>query len=99
MTNKGDDIKLRQRTLSEFHGALNQKITRSKHASLILQLYGGDELIHGHTPIPYATDMNPEAVTQARIDVNRLRRNVDGGVYIGSSWFAHIYTSPSQILG
>ena len=90
---RSDDIDQWQRTLIDFsvRGAFNLRISGPKQASLILKMYGGSELIHGHTPIPYTLDVEPNAVIEARNYANGLCWNVDGGIYLGSPGFVYSY--------
>ena len=46
-------------------------------------------MIHGHTPIPYATDSSPEEVTSPWVYANEMCINVDGGIYLGSPGFIY----------
>ena len=65
------------------------EITGQQRARQFLQLYGGDVLIHGHTPIPYARRVEPEAVTSAWSYAGGACLNVDGGIYMGSPGFVY----------
>lgn len=64
-------------------------ITGRKRAEQLLSLYGGDLLIHGHTPIPYARQIDAETVTEAWEYAGGKCLNVDGGMYMGSPGFIH----------
>lgn len=65
------------------------EITGKQRALQILRLYGGDVLIHGHTPIPIAQDSHPEEVNHAWVYADGTCINVDGGIYLGSPGFVH----------
>lgn len=53
----------------------------------ILALYGGQVLVHGHTPISNFTGCTPESVTAAHSYATGLATNVDGGMYLGGCGF------------
>ena len=81
-----------EKTLSAFgeHMAFSSlSITGARRAKQILALYGGDMLIHGHTPIPFARQMEPQDVTEAWLYADDLCLNVDAGMYMGSPGFVH----------
>ncbi len=48
-----------------------------------LATYGGSQIIHGHTPIPYLCDQPIERVTHAHVYADGLAVDVDGGMYKG----------------
>ena len=90
---------LRSRELQRWEAALSEfgehtafsalEITGEQRARQFLKLYGGDVLIHGHTPIPYARNVAPESVTSAWSYAGGACLNVDGGIYLGSPGFVH----------
>lgn len=58
----------------------------------MLETYGGEQIVHGHTPIHYALGMqDPRKVTEPLLYGKRngqaLCLNVDGGMYAGGSGF------------
>jgi hypothetical protein len=53
----------------------------------ILTLYGGRQLIHGHTPIAKLAGCRPEAVTGSYVYAGGLAIDVDAGMYIGGRGF------------
>ena len=65
------------------------EMTGEKRASQLLALYGGDLLVHGHTPIPFARRIEPESVTEAWLYAGERCLNVDAGMYMGSPGFVH----------
>ncbi len=73
------------------------EITGEKRARQFLQLYGGDVLIHGHTPIPYARRVDPETVTSAWRYAGGACVNVDGGIYMGSPGFVYVLEESGTI--
>lgn len=54
----------------------------------MLQGYGGRQIVHGHTPIQYLTDL--VAPIAPLIYMQNLCVNVDGGMYLGGPGFAHL---------
>lgn len=64
---------------SDFYGSAN--------ATQMLNVYGGQQIIHGHTPIQYLSDtLSPnEPVIYAR----NLCIDVDGGIYLGGKGFVY----------
>lgn len=57
------------------------------NAERYLDTFGGEQIIHGHTPIQYVTEsLIPQ---QPYIYANRLCVNVDGGMYLGGTGFVY----------
>jgi hypothetical protein len=75
------------------------EITGKQRAQQFLQVYGGEVLIHGHTPIPYARKVDPESVTSAWSYAGGACINIDGGIYLGSPGFVYELTEsePDEI--
>lgn len=89
---RSDDLPKWMSALSSFseHMAFSGlDITGSKRAEQLLSLYGGNLLVHGHTPIPYARQIDAETVTEAWSYAGGRCLNVDGGMYMGSPGFVH----------
>ena len=87
-----DDVYRWESVLASFseHGAFaGPDASGKKRAGQLLTLYGGERLIHGHTPIPWMQQIEPEAVTGAWLYADGLCLNVDGGMYMGSPGFLH----------
>ena len=57
-----------------------------------LSLYGGRQLVHGHTPIAKLLGCPPEDVTQALTYAGGLAIDVDAGMYQGSPGFVTCLT-------
>lgn len=55
----------------------------------LLAAFGGDRIIHGHTPIYRMTHQQPETVKQALIYADGVVINVDGGMYAGGGGFIY----------
>ncbi len=53
----------------------------------LLALYGGRQLVHGHTPIAKLTGCSPEAVTGPLTYAGGLAVDVDAGMYLGGCGF------------
>lgn len=54
-------------------------------ARMLLETYGGRQVIHGHTPIPSMDDRPPEEVDEALVYAGGLAVNVDGAMYLGGA--------------
>ncbi|HIG40128.1 MAG: metallophosphoesterase [bacterium] len=95
---ENEDSDLWQRVLIEFsgRGAFDLGISGPRQAHLLLKMYGGKSLIHGHTPIPFVQDIDPSAVTAARNYADGHCCNVDGGIYLGSAGFVYSYNYQGQ---
>lgn len=48
-----------------------------------LQVYGGQQIVHGHSPILRVTRQRAEAVTEPLVYAGGLCINLDGGMYMG----------------
>lgn len=89
---QSDDLPAWEITLAAFgeHMAFSSlELTGQKRAEQMLALYGGNQLIHGHTPIPYAQRVEADTVTGAWEYANGKCINVDGGMYMGSPGFVY----------
>jgi hypothetical protein len=58
-------------------------------AAQLLRLFGGRQLVHGHTPISFVTGQRLEAVTAPHVYAAGLCVNVDGGMYLGGPGFVY----------
>lgn len=65
---------------------------RQAQAAKLLELYGGRQIIHGHTPISTILGVRSEAVTQPLVYAAGLCVNVDSGMCAGGPGF--VYTLP-----
>lgn len=52
-----------------------------------LATFGGERIVHGHTPITYVTDEPPDDITEPLVYANGLCINVDHGLYRGGRGF------------
>ena len=60
-----------------------------QRARQMLQHFGGQQIIHGHTPIRYMTKQHPQEIREPLIYADRLCINVDGGLSLGGSGVIH----------
>jgi hypothetical protein len=56
----------------------------------ILNMYGGTQLVHGHTPISSVTGQNPATVSTPLFYAQGKCVNVDGGMYLEGSGVVYI---------
>jgi diadenosine tetraphosphatase ApaH/serine/threonine PP2A family protein phosphatase len=63
-------------------------------ARRFLSLFGGRQLIHGHTPISFMLRCPPGKVSSPWIYAGGYCVNVDGGMYLGGSGFVHQLFAP-----
>lgn len=59
----------------------------SEHADRVLDMYGGRQLIHGHTPISRLTGQAPSTVTEPFLYAGGRCVDVDSGMYLGGPGF------------
>ena len=74
---------------SEHMAFASLELTGRQRAEQLLSLFGGELLVHGHTPIPQARQINAENVVEAWRYAGDRCLNVDGGIYMGSPGFVH----------
>ena len=65
------------------------EMTGKKRAEQLLKLYGGEVIVHGHTPIPDARRVPAEEVTEPWEYNGGRCLNIDGGMYLGSPGFVY----------
>ncbi len=81
-----------ERLLSDFcerEAFDGQRVDGAGWAAQFLRIFGGRQLIHGHTPIAYGTQTPPKRVTGPLIYAGGLCINLDGGMYLGSPGFVY----------
>lgn len=67
-------------------------------ARTVLDMFGGRQIIHGHTPISYVTGLSPASITGPMIYADGLCVNVDGGMYLGGPGFVYqMHESTQQV--
>lgn len=64
-----------------------QELDHVEAAEAMLARFGGQRIIHGHTPIPYQTGLSAKWADKEFVYNNGLCVNVDGGIYMGSPGF------------
>ena len=87
---KRNDAHAFHRLLDAFgeHNAFRGEEGRAR-AERFLSLYGGQKIIHGHTPISKGRALEAEEVTEAEVYAGGLCVNVDGGMYRGGPGFVY----------
>jgi hypothetical protein len=70
-------------------------VTDPKQAARMLEMYGGRQIIHGHTPISLVTGEPPDKVTRPVTYAGGMCMNIDGGMYGGGRGF--IYRLPARL--
>lgn len=63
--------------------------TGADNARTFLGIYGGKQLIHGHSPISRLTGQRPDLVQTPLVYAEGLCINIDGGMYLGSPGFIY----------
>lgn len=63
-----------------------------RKARRFLSIFGGRQIVHGHTPISKITAQSPESVVDPLVYASNCCINVDGGLYLGGKGF--IYELP-----
>ena len=93
---KSDDLAWEE-LIEDFarRGAFAANYGGSDFARRYLTTYGGQQLVHGHTPIRAFTRAAPKTITEPLIYSEQLCVNVDGGMFLGSPGFAFELPSPS----
>lgn len=94
---QGKDTRAWHQLLDSFSERMtyfNPRANGAGKARQMLEMFGGRQIIHGHTPIHYMEpDWKPHEVREPLSYANNLCINVDGGMYSGGSGF--IYRLPS----
>lgn len=62
---------------------------RPKEAGRFLKAFGGEVIVHGHTPICFATGVAPESVTEPLVYAGGRCVNIDHGLFAGGPGFVH----------
>ena len=60
-----------------------------QRAEQMLKLFGGRQLVHGHTPIPLCNGQPAETVVEPWVYAGGRCCNVDGGLYLGGPGFVY----------
>jgi hypothetical protein len=72
-----------------FFDDVEMGINGAQIAAEFLRIYGGLQVVHGHTPIPKIIRQQAESITKPLVYANGLCINVDSGMYLGSPGFAY----------
>lgn len=90
LTKKSDALSWEE-LLEDFarRGAFTHNLAGDQFARRFLDLYGGQQIIHGHTPISTVINSAPHKVIAPWTYASGLCVNVDGGMYLGGSGFVH----------
>lgn len=56
-------------------------------ARFMLETFGANAIVHGHTPIPYLTRQDPATVIEPLVYADEMCIDVDGGMYMGGPGF------------
>jgi Calcineurin-like phosphoesterase len=66
-------------------------------ARRILSIFGGRQLVHGHTPISIMRRCSPAKVNSPWIYAGGQCINVDGGMFLGGPGFVHQLSAPDEV--
>lgn len=86
---RSDDTVRWDRLLDEFgeHRAFADPATGTARAEAFLRRFGGEQIVHGHTPISKMTGQPAEAVREPLLYAGDRCLNVDAGMYLGGPGF------------
>jgi hypothetical protein len=73
----------------EEHGTFADAAHGAARAEAFLELYGGQQIVHGHTPISKLTGQPPEGVREPLFYAEDCCVDVDPGMYLGGSGFVY----------
>ncbi len=71
-------------------GAFNHSLGGEQFVRRFLDIFGGQQIVHGHTPIHFMRDCQPKQVTGPWTYVSGRCVNVDGGMSLGGPGFVHL---------
>ena len=83
--------------LEEFneHQAFVDAVTGAERARVFLRHFGGEQIVHGHTPISKMTGQPAEAVREPLLYASGHCLDVDPGMYLGGPGF--VYRLPARV--
>ncbi len=95
---QSDDPARWHRLLDRFgeHQAFVDSTTGAARAESFLAVFGGQQLVHGHTPITTMTGQPPEAVREPLLYAGGQCLDVDPGMYLGGPGFVHHLNSRDE---
>lgn len=67
------------------------------YARRFLDIFGGQQIIHGHTPIHLMTGGSIKKVTAPLVYAGGKCVNVDGGMFLGGTGFVHQLSNPAAM--
>lgn len=73
----------------EHQGFSDDQPNGRQRARRFLSIYGGRQIIHGHTPISKITGEAPRVIVSPLVYANGRCINIDGGMYLGGSGFVY----------
>jgi hypothetical protein len=88
---QSDDPARWDRLLDEFgeHRAFVDPTTGASQAQSFLTFFGGQQIVHGHTPVTTMTGQPPEAVREPLLYAGGFCLDVDPGMYLGGPGFVY----------
>jgi hypothetical protein len=89
---RSDDAREWERLLENF-SERDTFLAEPKLAVEMLTMYGGHQIIHGHTPISLITGEPPDKVTRPVTYAGGMCLNIDGGMYGGGNGFVYRLTA------
>ena len=78
-------------------GVFMNTINGEDFARRILSIFGGQQLVHGHTPISIMRRCSPAKVDSPWIYAGGQCINVDGGMFLGGPGFVHQLPVPDEV--
>lgn len=87
-----DDRDAWDRLLSQFsehRGFMGMFGQGARRAAAFLHTFGGQQIVHGHTPLPTVTLATPERIHAPHIYADSLCVNADPGMYLGGPGFVY----------
>ena len=86
---QNDDAASWFQLLEEFneHQAFVDAATGAERARVFLRHFGGEQIVHGHTPISKMTGQPPEAVRETLLYAGGHCLDIDPGMYLGGPGF------------
>ncbi len=88
---KRSDTLAWEELIEEFamRGVFSHRLAGEEFVGRFLSIFGGEQIIHGHTPISLMVNSKPQKVTAPWIYANGRCVNVDGGIYMGGPGFLY----------
>jgi hypothetical protein len=68
-------------------GAFSKGALGRDAAQEMLRTFGGEIIVHGHTPIPYLSGQDARTAVEPVVYADGLCIDVDGGIYMGGPGF------------